>query len=100
MSSLVGITARMAARQQEICALYAEQLEDIVLLDGEPVQNLKRLVVETMRVAPKKAARMIEQARLLAETLTPTGHTAPAALPVAREAARAGELDGEHLDAI
>ena len=64
------------------------------------MQNVKRLVAETLRVAPKKATRMINQARLLAEVLTPTGHITPAALPVVREAARAGELDGDHIDAI
>src|SRR2546430_1679877 len=100
MSSLVGITARMAARQQEIRALYAEQLDDIMVLDREPVQNMKRLVAETLRVTPKKAARMIEQARLLAEVPTLTGHLTPAVLPVVREAARAGEVDDEHIHEI
>src|SRR5256886_14394539 len=43
---------------------------------------------------------MIDQAPHLPRSLTPTGHTPPAALPIVREAICAGELDGEHVDAI
>ena len=61
---------------------------------------VNRWLVEALRVPPKKAARMIDQATQLAQSLTPTGHTTPAALPIVREAICAGELDGEHVDAI
>ena len=56
MGSKVEITARMAARQQEISALFAEHYDDILELDGVgDVQNLKRLVCEVLRVPPKIA---------------------------------------------
>src|SRR6266496_1321703 len=92
--------ARMADKLSAIRVLYSEIVADVAEVENVPAKVVNRWLVEALRVSPKKAARMIDQAAQLAETLTPTGHTTPAALPIVREAIQQGELDGEHVDAI
>src|SRR5689334_3595934 len=59
-----------------------------------------KLLTHLLRVSPRKASALVEQAELVAESVTPTGHTAPAPLPVVREALHEGVLDPEHVEVI
>src|SRR2546423_11815246 len=85
--------------QAEILDVVAEiNRQGIAALAGYP--NTRSLVMAATRVAPNLASRMVNRAQAVAETLTPTGHTTPAALPTVRAALQEGLIDGEHIDAI
>src|SRR5689334_16303240 len=56
--------------------------------------------MDALRVAPQVATRLVAQSELVAETLTPTGHTTPAPLPCVRAALHEGLLDPEHIASI
>jgi len=62
--------------------------------------SLSALVSDLVRVTPRRASRLITQAGLVAEAVTPTGHLTPARLPLVRDALRDGVLDPDHVDAI
>lgn len=62
--------------------------------------SLPAFLAELLRISPRRASAMVAQAGQVAESVTPTGHTTPAALPAAREALGNGELDTDHLSAI
>ncbi|HEU5469101.1 MAG TPA: DUF222 domain-containing protein, partial [Actinophytocola sp.] len=59
-----------------------------------------RYLAELVRITTRKATTLITQAEQIAVAVTPTGHVAPAQLPIVRQAARAGVLDADHLEAI
>src|SRR2546423_9983047 len=85
--------------QAEILDVVAEMdRQRIAGLAGYP--NTRSLVMAATRVAPTLATRLVNRAQAVAETLTPTGHTTPAALPTVRAALHEGLIDGEHIDAI
>src|SRR5256714_11666356 len=85
--------------QAEILDVVAElDRQGIAGLAGYP--NTRSLVMAATRVAPTLATRLVNRAQAVAETLTPTGHTTPAALPTVRQALHDGLIDGEHIDAI
>src|SRR5882757_2246621 len=71
---------------------------DVVRESG--YSSLAALISDLLRITPRRALRLIAQAGLVAETVTPTGHVAPARLPSVREALAEGVLDADHLDAI
>jgi hypothetical protein len=58
------------------------------------------LIADLVRITPRRACRLVAQAGLVAESVTPTGHLAPARLPLVREALTEGTLDADHVDAI
>jgi hypothetical protein len=69
-------------------------------LRDEPDKTLARGLVEAVRVDPHKAYAMLRAATAIAETVTPTGHTTPAPLPMVREAASEGAVGVEHIAEI
>src|SRR2546421_13082130 len=90
----------------QIRLLEAQRLDTVAELDRHGIAglagypNTRSLVMAATRVAPTLATRMVNRAQAVAETLTPTGHTTPAALPTVRAALHEGLIDGEHIDAI
>jgi hypothetical protein len=62
--------------------------------------SLTALISDAARLTPRRASRLIAQAGLVAEVVTPTGHRTPAPLPLVRDALRDGVLDPDHVDAI
>jgi hypothetical protein len=94
------IFERISDKQRQIRILYSEMLEDLAELRDEPDKILARELVEALRVNPREAHAMLRSATAITETVTPTGHTTPAPLPMVRELAREGVLSGEHIDEI
>jgi hypothetical protein len=100
------LIAALQAKMTQIRLLHAELLDVVAEMDREGIvavtgySRLPYLLAEILRVTPKQARRLVDEAGQVTETLTPTGHTTPAALPNARAALHEGLLDGEHLDAI
>src|SRR2546421_1074827 len=90
----------------QIRLLEAQRLDVVAEMDRQGIAglagypNTRSLVLAATRVAPTLATRMVSRAQAIAETLTPTGHTAPAPLPTVRQALHEGLIDGEHIDAI
>src|SRR2546423_9766205 len=90
----------------QIRLLEAQRLDVVAELDRQGIAalagypNTRSLVMAATRVAPTLATRLVSRAQAVAETLTPTGHTTPAALPTVRAALHEGLIDGEHIDAI
>src|SRR3982074_2661267 len=58
------------------------------------------MISEVLHLAPKQASTLVKHAALVAESVTPTGHTTPAPLPTVRQVLRDGVIDGEHIDAV
>jgi hypothetical protein len=91
---------------RRIRLLQAEQLDLVAALEADGIAKLagyastRNLLIEAIRVAPAHATKLVARAAQVTETLTPTGHTAPAPLPNVRAALQEGLLDGEHIDAI
>jgi hypothetical protein len=90
----------------QIRTLHSSALTIIAELDQADIaraagySSLSALVSDLVRITPRRASRLIAQAGLVAEVLTPTGHVTPAALPLVRDALRDGALDLDHVDAI
>src|SRR5256885_14957446 len=90
----------------QIRLLEAQRLDIVAELDRHGIAalagypNTRSLLLAATRVAPKVATRLVSRAQAVSETLTPTGHTTPAALPTVRAALHEGLIDGEHIDAI
>ncbi len=72
--------------------------QDVVRDSG--YSSLPALLSDLVRITPRRAARLIAQAGLVAESVTPTGHVTPARLPLVRDALVEGVLDADHLEAI
>src|SRR5690242_3442271 len=100
------LTTKAEAKMSQIRTLYAELLDIVADMNREGVakdagySSLPAFLVQTLRVSPQKASKMVAQATQLAESATPTGHVTPAPLPNVRTALHAGLLDGEHVEAI
>src|SRR5690242_7024658 len=94
------VLERAATKYQHIRVLYSDILDDLTELRDEPDKVLARHVVEALRVDPREAHAMLRAASAIAETVTPTGHTTPAPLPLVREAGRAGVVGVAHIDEI
>src|SRR5262245_38445091 len=90
----------------QIRLLEAQRLDLIADLDQHGIatlggyRNTRELLIDTLRVAPTHATKMVNRAHATAETLTPTGHVTPAPLPTVRAALHDGLVDGEHIDII
>src|SRR2546430_4887152 len=69
-------------------------------LRDEPDKILARELVEAVRIDPHQAYALLRAATAITETVTPTGHTAPASLPTVREAASEGAVGVGHIDEI
>jgi hypothetical protein len=88
----------LAELERQDRAMYARKLDIVAeLARGNTAKHagytrLSALVAEVLHIRRSKASRMVKQAEQIAETVTPTGHVTPAALP----AMRAGLVDGEH----
>src|SRR5689334_14408440 len=89
-----------------IRAAQARLLEIIAEMDASNLatergySGLAAYLMDTIRVSRKTANRLIKQAQQIALTVTPTGHTTPAALPMMRAALLEGAVDLEHLDVV
>jgi hypothetical protein len=72
----------------QIRVLHTKALDLVAEMDREQVApdagyaSLAGFLVEAIRVAPRQAQRMVAHAELITETVTPTGHTTPAPLPM------------------
>ncbi len=75
-------------------------MESRDVVEGCGYPSLAAMLADLLRITPRRAHRMIAQAGLVAETVTPTGHVTPAHLPLVREALTEGVLDADHVDAI
>jgi len=90
----------------QIRKLHSSALTVISELDQADIaraagySSLSALVSDLVRITPRRASRLIAQAGLVAEVVTPTGHTTPAVLPLVRDALVDGVLDPDHVDAI
>src|SRR2546428_12422539 len=100
-----------AARRARVLEEVAEEYRQIRLhqfralgrlaeLRDEPDKILARELVEALRIDPHQAYALLRTAAAITETVTPTGHPPPAALPRVREAASAGVVGVEHIDEI
>src|SRR5204862_1955683 len=91
---------------RQIRLLQAAQLDAVAELERQGIAALagypstRALVMEVLRVAPGQATKLVARSAAVAESVTPTGHVTPAALPSVRAALREGLLDGEHIDAV
>jgi uncharacterized protein DUF222/HNH endonuclease len=91
---------------RQIRRLEAARLDTIAELERHGIAPLagypstRALLIEVLRVSPSQASKLVTRSALVAETLTPTGHTTPASLPTVRAALQEGLLDGEHIDAV
>src|SRR4030081_1366230 len=89
----------------QIRLLQARMLGIVSDLEREGIPQLAGhrpagLISEALHLAPKQASLLVKHAALVAESVTPTGHTTPAALPTVRAVLRDGVIDGEHIDAV
>jgi len=97
--NLVEIMTKIRTLHSSALTVIAElDQADIARVAG--YSSLSALVSDLVRITPRRASRLIAQAGLVAEVITPTGHTTPAALPLVRHALRDGVLDPDHVDAI
>src|SRR5690348_10000797 len=101
-----NLTADLVEVMRSIRALQARALDIVAEMDARSVASeagysgLAAYLMDSIHVSRKTANRMITQAHHIAESVTPTGHTTPAALPTMREALHQGAIDGEHLDVV
>jgi hypothetical protein len=75
-------------------------MESAAVVEGSGYTGLAGMLTDLLRVTPRRAHRLIAQAGLVAESVTPTGHVTPARLPLVREVLAEGVLDADHVDAI
>src|SRR5689334_13396051 len=94
------VLERAAQKYQHIRVLYSEILDDLTELRDEPDKILARHLVEALRVDPQEAHALLRASTAITETLTPTGHTTPAPLPLVLEAAREGAVGVPHINEI
>src|SRR5262245_54411990 len=100
------LVADLQAKMTQIRLLQAEALDIVADIDQHGIatlagyRNTRELLIDTTRVAPGQATKMVNRAHATAETLTPTGHLTPALLPTVRQALHDGLIDGEHIDII
>jgi hypothetical protein len=101
-----ALIADLQDKMTEFRLLQAEILDVVADLDRHGIaalggyRNTRELLIDTVRVAPSQASKMVSRAQAISETLTPTGHVTPAPLPTVRTALHDGLIDGEHIDII
>ncbi|MGH3858379.1 DUF222 domain-containing protein [Actinokineospora sp.] len=101
-----ALTAELVTAVAEARAAMARVLDVVGELDRDDIHrlagygSLPKLLTALVRVHPREARRWVERAEQLGETITPTGHHRPAALPATRAAMRDAVVDGEHIDII
>src|SRR5436309_12841162 len=90
------LVADLQEKMTQVRLLQAQILDVVAEMDRHGIAglagypNTRSLVIAATRVAPNLASRMVNRAQAIAETLTPTGHTAPAPLPTVRRALHEG----------
>src|SRR5918996_3806838 len=78
------LITKLGETMSQIRVLNAELLDVIAEMESEQIVKvtgygrLPNLVAEVLRVTPREAKRLVDQAAQIAETLTPTGHVTPA----------------------
>jgi hypothetical protein len=97
--NLVEIMRQMRKLHGSALTVIAE-LERADVSRTAGYSSLSALISDLVHVTPRRASRLIAQAGLVAEVLTPTGHVTPARLPLVRDALVDGVLDPDHVDAI
>jgi hypothetical protein len=91
-------TQMRTLRATALALISKMETADVVRDSG--YSSLPALISDLVRITPNRASKLIAQARLVAETLTLTGHVTPARLPLVRDALEEGVLDADHLEAI
>jgi hypothetical protein len=99
ITHLQATMAQVRKLQADILDQVAE-IERLQIAAKVGYGSTRKLLIGALRVAPQVATRMVAQAELVAETLTPTGHVTPAPLPSVRAALHEGLLDAEHVAAV
>jgi hypothetical protein len=92
---MAQVRMMQAALLDQVAEIHQRQVAKTV-----GYSNTRALLMDVLRVAPQVASRMVAHAEVIAESLTPTGHTTPASLPNVRAALHEGLLDPEHIAAI
>lgn len=98
--------AELAAIVEQTRVLYSQALDVVGAMDGACIANLagypslEAFLVATQRVSRRHARQLVSHARQVRETMTPTGHRQPAALPVTRAALAEGVLGADHVEEI
>ena len=83
------LLAELNTVTEEIRVLEARRLELVAQLgrtqahDAAGYSSLPAFLVQTQRVSMRTAKQWVNHAQQITETLTPTGHVAPAPLPTA-----------------
>src|SRR4051794_27804535 len=81
------LVSDLQEKMTQVRLLPAEILDVVAELDRQGIAglagypNTHSLVMAATRVAPTLATRLVSRAQAVTETLTPTGHVAPARLP-------------------
>lgn len=96
---LTGIMTQIRTLHGSALTVIAA-MADADLAHAAGYRSMAALVSDLVRITPQRAARLVTQAGLVAETVTPTGHVTPARLPLVRAALADGVLDPDHIDAI
>src|SRR5256714_6657972 len=94
------ILEQVAERYRRIRLEEFGALELLAELRDEPDKILARELVEALRIDPHQAHALLRAATAITQTVTPTGHTTPAALAMVREAASEGVVGVEHIEEI
>src|SRR2546423_746035 len=94
------VLEQVAERYRRIRLEEFAALTLLAELRDEPDKVLARELVEALRIDPHQAYALLRAATAIADTVTPTGHTTPAALPTVREAASEGAVGVGHIDEI
>ncbi|HEU5473408.1 MAG TPA: DUF222 domain-containing protein [Actinophytocola sp.] len=98
-AALVEIFARMRRDHADALDIINEMgHRQTEVFAGYP--SLAKYLSDLLRITTRKATGLIEQAELVAESVTPVGYVAPAKLPLVRQALHEGVLDSEHVVAI
>jgi hypothetical protein len=97
--NLVDIMEQMRVLHgSALTVIAAMEHADIARTAGYP--SVAALISDLVRITPHRAARLVTQAGLVTEAVTPTGHVTPARLPLVRDALSEGVLDPDHVDMI
>jgi Domain of unknown function (DUF222)/HNH endonuclease len=99
ITHLQATMAQVRTLQADILDQIAE-FERLQIAKTVGYPSTRALLMDAIRVAPHVATRMVAHSQLVAETLTPTGHVAPAPLPTVRAALHEGLLDPEHVAVV
>ena len=81
ITHLKATMAQVRKLQADILDQVAE-IERLQIAAKLGYHHTRALLMAALRVAPEVATRMVTQTGLVAETLTPTGHTTPGTLAV------------------